>query len=137
MIRLERIFYPVGHGAFYVERFYVDDAASPFYSIVFDCGCYNGTPLSTYQKRINSIIDNDASLPDTIDVLFISHFHTDHINGIKHLLSICDVKTIVVPQLSELERIDLYINELVQESIDDIESLTDAYDEFEDVLISF
>lgn len=81
MIRLERIFYPVGHGACYVERFYVDDATSPFYTVVFDCGCYNGTPLSTYQKRINSIIDNDASLPDTIDVLFISHFHTDHINS--------------------------------------------------------
>ena len=134
MIRLERIFYPVGHGAFYVERFYVDNATSPFYSVVFDCGCYNRTHLSTYQKRINSIIDNDASLPDTIDVLFISHFHTDHINGIKHLLSICDVKTIVVPQLSELERIDLYINELVQADGFDIESLIDGFTEFEDEL---
>ena len=134
MICLERIFYPVGHGAFYVERFYMDEEKTPLYTVVFDCGCYNGTPLSTYKGRINSIIDNDACLPNTIDVLFISHFHTDHINGIMHLLALSNVKTIVVPQLSEIERIELYIKDLVQADFSDIESLTRCFESFEDLL---
>ena len=46
------------------------------------------------------------------------------------------MKTIIVPQLIELEKIYLFINELVQVDIVDIKSLTDAYAEFEDALKS-
>jgi hypothetical protein len=35
---MERIFHPIGHGAFYTERFYERDNDDPSLSVVYDCG---------------------------------------------------------------------------------------------------
>ena len=35
---MERIFHPMGHGAFYTERFYERDNDEPSLSVVYDCG---------------------------------------------------------------------------------------------------
>ena len=85
-MRLERTFHPVGHGAFYTERFYTDNGDNVA-NIVFDCGCYEG-PRSRkskpyFEKQINDIVDTVFPLCATktkIAALFISHFHADHIN---------------------------------------------------------
>lgn len=71
MCKIERILYPVGHGAFFVEKILGC-------VIVYDCGSRNHEILS---KQIKSAFSNG----EVIDALFISHFDTDHVNGIIEL----------------------------------------------------
>lgn len=106
-MKLERTFHPVGHGAFYTERFY-DDQDKNVANIVFDCGRYEAAKESwcyqSYKAWIEDYVKNRSGLVkgDVIDILFISHFHTDHIIGIDFLIKYCDVKKIVLPALDTL-----------------------------------
>lgn len=97
-MKLVRTFHPVGHGAFYTERFYDDSYNNPqnVANIVYDCGG------EIKIKKLTAIISNafaDVKKPK-IDALFISHFHDDHVNGISQLLQTCEVKNIYVPVLT-------------------------------------
>jgi beta-lactamase superfamily II metal-dependent hydrolase len=106
---LKRTFHSVGQGAFYTERF---DMENHRINVVYDCGS------STGEKILKERIDNAFSKDETIDALFVSHFHADHINGIDHLLERCVVKKIFLPLLDSrareimliLCRIDGYAN---------------------------
>lgn len=133
-MKLERVFYPIGHGAFYVERFYMDGNSCPAFTVVFDCGCYNKSPLNTYISRINEIVQKAFSENKTVDILFISHFHTDHIDGISELLQCCEVKRIIVPQLSEIEKIELFVEGLLQTEEDDIENTINIFQTIQEAL---
>ena len=66
---LTRTIHPVGQGAFYSEIFNVRKEK---FTAVYDCGSNNNAPLSSEIDEFN-----------TVDLIFISHFHNDHINGIK------------------------------------------------------
>lgn len=77
MKKLTRTVYPVGMGGFVSERFVQDDAPSEF-CMIYDCG----SDTHGMNTRINSIITNELT---RVDVLFISHFHRDHINQITKL----------------------------------------------------
>lgn len=85
-----RTFHPVGQGAFYTEDF-------GNFTIVYDCGSGKGsqTPI-VIEKEIKKTFEKDH----VIDVLFISHFHADHINGIDFLKSHCIIKCVIIPLLS-------------------------------------
>lgn len=101
---MRRIFHPVGQGAFFSEHF--DDVDKSF-TIVYDCGSLTLDPLSM-RSKVNSSFRKDQ----VIDVLFISHFHADHINGIDFLKNQCRIKNVVIPYLNEeakiLTRIENY-----------------------------
>ncbi len=77
MKKLTRTVYPVGMGGFVSERFVRDDATSEF-CMIYDCG----SDTHGMNTRINSIITNELT---RVDVLFISHFHRDHINQVTKL----------------------------------------------------
>ena len=115
-IRLDRTFWPVGHGAFYTETFRNDDH-KPMFTAVYDCGSGNnmGKTIPTqngaagaHQRQsppfiaskaddfINTLKTDNQPVPN-IDIVFVSHFHADHINGLPHLLP--HVKRLVLPQL--------------------------------------
>ena len=100
---MTRTFHPVGHGAFYTERFYTGDGV-PEFIVVYDCGCFeaakSGCSSIDFVNRINQVIDDEFTDGTTIDALFVSHFHTDHINGIVHMMKRCRVKRIFIPKLS-------------------------------------
>lgn len=100
MITLKRTFHPVGHGAFYTERFYED--GNCVYTAVYDCGC--NAPV---KNKLQQIVNAEFLQNTRINALFISHFDTDHINGIQYLLNYCD--KIYVPALSPLEKITVYV----------------------------
>ena len=87
-MKLVRTFHPVGHGAFYTERFYDDHNVCKF-TAVYDCG---GGPVGGIKKYITNYVRDDSNLNENgrIDILFVSHFHSDHIEGIPHLLDYCD-----------------------------------------------
>lgn len=78
-MKVIRTFHPIGQGAFYSEQF-INDNNTPIGTIVYDCGSNNLTCL----KKIipGCFISRD------IDILFISHFDADHINGISTLKNI-------------------------------------------------
>lgn len=67
--------------------------AQPPYRWVFDCG-------STTAKRLvtNAIADLKGDCAGSrIDLLTISHFHNDHINGVVDLLKAIGAKTVMLP----------------------------------------
>lgn len=90
---MHRILHPVGQGAFFSEHF--PSQPKPL-NMIFDCGS-NSLTGKRYKARINSSFRKD----EVIDILFISHFHADHINGIEHLIKGRKVKNVVIPYLDD------------------------------------
>lgn len=74
---LKRSFLSVGHGAFYCERFILENKT---YNIVFDCG----TKTST--KLLGREIDYMLPHASYVDAVFISHLHNDHVNGLATMI---------------------------------------------------
>ena len=111
-----RTLHPVGHGAFYTERFYGENS-KPVFCTVYDCG-------EKKQKAINACIENAFDKGDQIDLLFISHLHNDHINGVTTLLNHCDVKRIVLPALEPSRVIEAILYNYIQVSDFSSPSLT-------------
>lgn len=78
-----RTFHPVGQGAFYSERI---NAYGRSFLIVYDCGATNAnTPPKSLCKEVFEAFHEDRYDERgrlMVDVLFISHFHNDHLNGI-------------------------------------------------------
>ncbi len=92
-----RIFHPVGQGAFYTEQHHDQGAAL---TIVYDCGSLTA-PRSHFLRKVATALPADT----VIDVLFLSHFHADHINGIDELKKQFTIRTVVLPKLTDEARI--------------------------------
>ena len=123
-MKLVRTFHPVGHGAFYTERFYDDDGFNTA-NVVFDCGRFEAAKTNwsypLFKTWIEDYVKNRSGLAknDVIDILFISHFHTDHINGLDYLLQNYDVKKVVIPAIAPLTVIDaICYNSLIGADVD-------------------
>lgn len=103
---LKRTFHPVGHGAFYTEQFYPDMNTQPCFTVVFDCGRFEAAKEGWSYKKYKDAIENYVSVDSglivgqTINILFISHFHTDHILGVEYLLENYDVRKIIMPVMT-------------------------------------
>ena len=95
-MRLVRYIHPVGQGAFYTEQFF-NDENEKIATVVYDCGAEKN--LSGIKHEVHGMFDKN----EEIDLLFISHFHSDHINGIVELKKRTKVKNVIIP-LYELER---------------------------------
>ena len=114
-----RIFHPVGQGAFYSEHFSDPEKLT----VVYDCGA---TPYS--KKFLQTKINSSFAEHEIIDILFISHFHADHINAIEFLMERCTIKNVVIPYLDDeakaLIKIANYVtaNYLNTQIIDDPQS---------------
>lgn len=80
-MRHTRTFFPVGHGAFFVEK--LDYGGERPLIAVYDCGdSAKGALVQKYAQQEFGKTDNDYRI---IDVLFISHFDSDHINGLEYI----------------------------------------------------
>ena len=95
-LQVIRTIHPIGQGAFYTETLHIPGSDDDKY-IVYDCGVM---PLS---NRLKEEVDNFLPKGSVIDVLFISHFHSDHVNGIKLLAQRYKIKHVVVPQIDDYE----------------------------------
>ena len=94
MCYLNRCFYPIGQGSFYSEMHRIDNNNSVF--IIYDCGSDNVSDLEREIRHIPSTI---------IDFLIVSHYHEDHINGIKRLINNgVSIKTLIVPKITNTEK---------------------------------
>ena len=95
---MHRTFHPVGQGAFYTEEF--RSATSPQFTTIYDCGTETASgvmdiPLSQQIQDFKYRLWNNE-----IDLLFISHFHEDHVKGLDELLKGTKVKRTVIPMLT-------------------------------------
>ncbi len=95
MLNMERRFHPVGQGAFYSEHF---NYRGEKVNVVYDCGTLAGKSITDRE------ITNTFRYGETVDAVFISHLHKDHISGIPDLIKICDVKRIFFPVLTETDK---------------------------------
>lgn len=95
-----RSFLPVGQGAFCIEQF------KNGVNVVYDCG--SQTDVEIVEKMIESTFDRG----EEIYAVFISHLHSDHINGLEFLLKYCRVKTLYLPYLTPQ---DILISTLIQD----------------------
>lgn len=115
-IELNRTFWPVGHGAFYTEEHMCHSSEKTFCA-VYDCG---GKSKQIIEQQIDKFLASKGS--PKIDYLFISHFHRDHINGVRYLLANVKVEHIVIPQLENARLIEAYIyNAITRDNINYIQ----------------
>lgn len=77
-MKLIRTFHPVGHGAFYTERFY-DGSGKCIFTAVFDCGS-----KTISHQDLDAVVNSEFRQGENINFVFISHFHDDYVkeNGI-------------------------------------------------------
>lgn len=117
-ILVSREIHPIGQGAFYTETF--RGICGVKLNVVYDCGTFwdgkNSKLYFTSKKNANhpflEVIDNFVNGVDgQVDIVFVSHFHLDHINGLKHLLdkTTSNVK-LVLPYLDYTQKIYFFIS---------------------------
>ncbi len=102
-------FHPVGQGVFSSGMIVPDDGSSRKFWWVFDCG----THMKRHQPLLDAEINNLAAMIGTpsagqrprIDLVFISHFDKDHVNGLLTLLERFQVGRLVLPFIHLYERL--------------------------------
>ena len=87
---MTRTFQPVGQGAFYTEQFSTDDGGT--FNVVYDCG----SDSLDYQS-LSKVIQKSFPPKSVIDAVFISHFDSDHVNGLPELMRNFKVTKIFLP----------------------------------------
>ncbi|KAA6327100.1 hypothetical protein EZS27_023878, partial [termite gut metagenome] len=112
-----RIFHPIGQGAFYTEQQMISGRV---YTVVYDCGS-----ITLPEQSMRNLIDSFFQKEGTIDLLFISHFHADHINAIKSLLQRCEVKRVIIPLLEDDDKIVLKLDNAVRFKYDETQIIDD------------
>lgn len=78
---------------------------------VFDCGSEQSAALN------KALILYQNECKGHIDILFVSHFDTDHLNGIDRLLRVARPKVVVVPYLSSYDLSLLLLSEAERGSL--------------------
>lgn len=99
-MKMIRTFHPIGQGAFYSEVFISENGENSF-CVVYDCG--SGMLLEYPNEELISQIQDTEFPHNTIDILFLSHFHSDHINGVKVLSAKNAIKKIVIPLVKDTD----------------------------------
>ena len=99
-----RTFHPIGQGAFYSEQFI--DNGNGMGVVVYDCGSNN---KNTLIKSIPGCFPKGTE----IDILFVSHFHADHINGIATLRNNYKIKKVVLPLVRPEDKVIIKIYNFV------------------------
>lgn len=90
------IFHSVGQGLFYTgEINTLNIPKIETFNFVYDCGSKN----EKFLEESIAFYKNHELKNNDIDLLIISHFHDDHINGLLSLLDGVKVKTVVMPYL--------------------------------------
>ncbi|MBY3238703.1 MBL fold metallo-hydrolase [Rhizobium laguerreae] len=69
------------------------------FSYVYDCGSERSDAFNSEMSLYRAACDGKT------DVLFVSHLHADHINGIDGLQAMAPAKTVIVSYLDVVERL--------------------------------
>jgi len=102
MIHVFHHFHPVGHGTFFSSI--VESDSGEKFCWVYDCGSKWPSSLKPSIKALELWANWDN---DEIDLLTLSHFDDDHINGLERLLAGRRVKRLAIPYLNFRDRLEL------------------------------
>lgn len=97
-VEIIRTHYPVGQGFFSSQQILYGDEK---FTCVYDCGSVS----ENHDYLLNKYMDNLRKTTNTIDLLVLSHFDVDHINGVKNLVKRFNIKKIVIPYLNTFEKL--------------------------------
>lgn len=89
-------FFPVGQGLFSYGAIISEYEEKEVFSWVYDCG------TSSKIKLVEESVDELEKIKkrSNIDIIFISHYDEDHINGIDILLNVFSASLLVLPYIS-------------------------------------
>ena len=117
-------FHPVGQGLFASghlnRRHGLDGHRAPDFSWVYDCGTNSSVKRYLLPELDNLLAQHNAPLRARIDLVTLSHFDSDHLNGLTELLDRFDVKTLLLPLIPLWKRLELAFAEGVSLSGDSI-----------------
>ena len=102
---MTRTFHPVGQGGFFTEVFR-DDSSKKKFTVAYDVGSNTAD-----KKYLQEAID----LVGKVDVVFLSHLHKDHINGLPLLLQKKENEQlkIIMPVLSIEEQLETALYNMI------------------------
>ncbi len=107
---IERAQHAIGHGGFHTGGIKLfqppefpnstsSESEIGHFRYVYDCG-------SEHNVAFNSaLLAHRSASHGCTDILFVSHLHSDHINGIERLQAMAPATTVVVPYLDVIERL--------------------------------
>ncbi|MER8533348.1 MBL fold metallo-hydrolase [Mesorhizobium sp. M1005] len=107
---VSRLQHAVGHGGFHTGHIQIfepprtgAEAAAETeiesFRYVYDCGSEQS---EAFKSQLNA---HRLSSNGRTDILFVSHLHSDHINGIERLQAMAPAEMVVVPYLDAIERL--------------------------------
>lgn len=126
-LQVVRTIHPVGQGAFYTETLHRPGMRDDKH-VVYDCG------VLPFSNRLVEEVGNFLPKNSTIDILFISHFHADHVNGLKLLSKSYKIKHVVLPQIDDYEWFYIIENYLTVGNVD-VGIITDVRSTFGEATI--
>lgn len=89
-------FHPVGQGLFASGALYESNTPDPKFLWVYDCGSVTFTEEPWWRRQIQ-LLKEFAHHRPTLDLLTLSHFDKDHINGVTALLGRFNVNMLLLP----------------------------------------
>lgn len=103
MITISRTVYPVGQGGFSSE-IHRNEKGEITFVMVYDCGTTNNKKNNRDNKLLNDFFEA-IKTPDgeykSIDALFISHFHHDHVSMLGELKQHVKIDNVFIPLLKQ------------------------------------
>ena len=97
-MKVTRCQYPIGQGCFSSGRIQGTQGEcgqAVDFRYIYDCG-------STNQRPLRAAIDGYRKRTPSVNALFVSHLHVDHVNGIDRLLGAVRVNTVYIPYVDEV-----------------------------------
>lgn len=97
-VEVVRNHYPVGQGFFSSQQILYGDKK---FTCVYDCGSLSDEGDALLEQYVECL----RNTTDTINLLVLSHFDDDHINGLKKLVERFNIRNIIIPYLSTFEKL--------------------------------
>jgi hypothetical protein len=94
MIHVHQCFNAVGHGTFF-NGLVLDELRGDSFSWIYDCGSKRTTRIA---QEI-TCLERWEDWPAEVDLLVLSHFDDDHVNGVEQLLSSRRVRVLALPYM--------------------------------------
>lgn len=101
MIHVHQCFNAVGHGTFFSGLVRAEGADGTIFSWIYDCGSKRPTQIA---QEISEL-EGWPEWPHKVDLLVLSHFDDDHVNGLERLLLHRSIEVLALPYMDVAQRL--------------------------------